>query len=222
VDAVDPFRNVAVDWLGFDPAEMLGDESPLRPTSFGQRVALKRCSCGEAGCGVIAPVIVASPDGRRISWIDFRDYTGVFIDPVCDEASDYEGKPWKLPDIHFDRAQYLQEVARASADWSWETPRRRVARQVHEQLAAAGATVPPNLELRRVGPTWGMTDFSVYLTFTHVMHDPEYSVDRQVLTLSSSADDPDEAAAHIVEQLLSEFPDDWARLHGYDPNSRHG
>jgi len=218
VDGHDPFREVADGWLGFDPAEMLGDASPLLPTSFGQRVAVKRCSCGEAGCGVIAPVIVASPDGRRISWIDFRDYTGVFIGPLCDEAKDYEGTPWSLPDMHFDRAQYAAEVARARADRSWESPRRRVARLVHEQLSAVGATVPPNLELRRVGPTWGTDGFSVCLAFAHIVREPEYSVDRQMLELSSSAENPDSAASEIVERLLGEFPDDWARLFGYDPS----
>ena len=79
---------------------------------FGQRVAVKRCSCGEAGCGVIAPAVVASLDRRRVSWVDSRDYVGVFIDPICDEAKDYEGKPWNLPDLHFDREQYLSEVVR--------------------------------------------------------------------------------------------------------------
>jgi len=222
VDGDDPFHAVAEGWLGFDPAEILGPESPLLPTAFGRRVALNRCSCGEAGCGVIAPVVVASPDGRRISWVDFRDYVGVFIDPVCDEAKDYEGKPWNLRDVHFDREQYLAEVARASADRSWETPRRRVARLVHEGLDAVGATAPPNLELRRVGPTWGSDDFSVYLAFTHVTREPEYTVDRQMLTLSSTAEDPDDAATQIVERLLNEFPDDWARLFGYDPGARHG
>lgn len=218
VDGHDPFREAADGWLGFDPAEMLGDASPLLPTPFGQRVAVKRCSCGEAGCGVIAPVIVASPDGRRISWIDFRDYTGVFIKPVCDEAKDYEGTPWSLPDLHFDASQYIAEVERARANLSWETPRRRAARLVHEQLSAVGAVIPPNLELRSAWPAWGTSDFSVQVVFAHIAREPQYSVDRQLLALSSSADDPESAAADIVEQLLSEFPDDWARLFGYDPS----
>lgn len=221
VDGNDPFHDVARDWLGFDPADILGVEPPLLPTASGQRVAVKRCSCGEAGCGVIAPAIVASPDGRRISWVDFRDYVGVFIGPVCDEAKDYEGKRWNLPDMHFDRDQYLAEVARASADRSWETPRRRVARLVHEQLTAVGATAPPNLELRRVDPTWGTDGFSVDLAFSHVTPEPEYAVARQMLTVSSAAADPDDAATQVVEQLLNEFPDDWARLFGYDPGAWH-
>lgn len=66
-----------------------------------------------------------------------------------------------------------------------------MARLVHEQLTAVGATVTPNLELRRVGPTWGTDGFSVYLTFAHIVREPEYSVDRQMLELSSSAENPE-------------------------------
>ena len=73
VDGRDPFAEVAPDWRGFDPAKMLGPHCPLLPVDLGRRVAVYRCSCGEAGCGVIAPVIVPSPDGRRVSWVDFRD-----------------------------------------------------------------------------------------------------------------------------------------------------
>lgn len=182
VDGNDPFREVADGWLGFDPAEILGAESPLLPTEFGRRVAVRRCSCGEAGCGVIAPTIVGSPDGRRISWIDFRDYVGVFISPVGDEATDDDGEQWDLPDVHFDRDQYVAEVARASEDRSWETPRRRVARLVHQQLMAAGVTIDP------------------------VPREPADAGGRQVLTLSSAG----------------EQPDDGARLFGHDPSTPHG
>ena len=120
VDGEEPFASVASGWRGFDPTEMLDGASPLVPVDGDRRVALWQCSCGIAGCGVIAPVIVASPDGRRISWVDFRDYVGVFVGPVAPTSADHEGVPWDLPDLHFDRAQYVAEVARACADRSWE------------------------------------------------------------------------------------------------------
>jgi hypothetical protein len=73
-DGRDPFAEAAPDWRGFDPDKILAAESPLLPVAgLGRRVAVYRRSCGEACCGVIAPVIVASPDGSRISWTDFRD-----------------------------------------------------------------------------------------------------------------------------------------------------
>lgn len=82
------------------------------PTDFGRRVALARCSCGEAGCGVIAPVIVGSVDGRTISWIDFRDFVGVFDGPLATWTTDWEGVPWPIPDLHFDSDAYLREIHR--------------------------------------------------------------------------------------------------------------
>src|SRR4051812_40249132 len=81
VDGDNPFAKIAKDWRGFDPSKMLGKDSPLIPDDRGRRVAVYRCSCGEPGCGVIAPLIVASPDRSRISWVDFRDYVGVFVGP---------------------------------------------------------------------------------------------------------------------------------------------
>lgn len=83
--------------------------------------------------------------------------------------------------------------------------------------AAVGAIVPPNLELRRTFPSWGTDGFHVDLVFMHVVHQPEFSVDRQVLRLFSAAPDADEAATEIVERLLREYPDDWSRLFGYGP-----
>ena len=121
-DDRDPFAEYARDWRGFDPAKMLGPQSPLLPVDLGRRVAVYRCSCGEAACGVIAPVIVPSPDGSRISWVDFRDYVGVFAGPLEASVTDHDGKPWDMPDLHFDRRQYIAEIQRASRDGSWETP----------------------------------------------------------------------------------------------------
>ena len=152
-DGRDPFAEAAPDWRGFDPDKILGPESPLLPVAgLGRRVAVYRCSCGEAGCGVIAPVIIASPDGSRISWTDFRDYVGVFIDPVEESSDQHEGKPWNLPDLHFDPEQYIAEFTRACRDRSWETRRRRTARLLHERLDPMGVVLPPDLELAWAAP----------------------------------------------------------------------
>jgi hypothetical protein len=55
VDGRKAFADQLPGWQGFDPADMLGDQSPLLPEDLGRRVAVYRCSCGIAGCGVIAP-----------------------------------------------------------------------------------------------------------------------------------------------------------------------
>lgn len=166
VDGLDPFEIVAPGWRGFDPAEMLGDTSPLLPRDNGRRVAIYRCSCGEAGCGVIAAMIVPSPDGHRVSWVDFRDYVGVFSDPVEDSAAEHGGSPWQLPDLHFERKQYLAEVQRATRDRSWETPRRRTARLLEQWLKPLGLVLPPDLPLSWMSPAWN--EDGAAIMFEHI------------------------------------------------------
>lgn len=83
-----------------------------------------RCSCGEAGCGVIAPIITRSPHSPRVEWTDFRNYAGVFFHPLPavgeDTEADNIGRPWSLPDLSFDLGLYDEEVDRASQDRSWK------------------------------------------------------------------------------------------------------
>jgi hypothetical protein len=213
VDGNDPFTKVAKDWRGFDPSKMLGPHSPLVPDDNGRRVAVYQCSCGIAGCGVIAPFIVASPDRKRVSWVDFRDYVGVFVGPVSRDVEDYDGKPWDLPDIHFDRAQYLAEVERASKDRSWETPRRQTARLLHERLKPMDLALPPNLTLAWVSPAWA--EEGAVVMFQHMTRDPDYDIQQQMLHLTSTHTDPAKAAEDMANQLLAVFPEDWTRIFGH-------
>ncbi|TQL02640.1 hypothetical protein FBY24_1720 [Cellulomonas sp. SLBN-39] len=129
VDGAEPWEDVVPGWQGFHPAEMLGADSPLLPDDLGRRVAIYRCTCAQAGCGVVAPVVMPSPDGRRVSWVDARDFTGVFDSPLATTAPTTEGRCWDVPDLHFDRAQYLAEIRRATG----------CARPVRETPSCAGA-----------------------------------------------------------------------------------
>ncbi len=146
VNGADPFADVAPSWHGSSPEAILGRESPLLPGDFGRRIAVYSCSCGIPGCGVIAPIIVPSPDGRRVSWIDFRNYTGVFDAPTCDLV-EHDGSPWDIPDLHFDADVYSAEIARGSEDTSWETPQRRTALLLRNMIEAMDLTPPPGLSL---------------------------------------------------------------------------
>ena len=137
-DGREAFADQLPGWQGFDPEDMLGDQSPLLPEDQGRRVAVYRCSCGIEGCGVIAPVIMPSPDGRRVSWVDFRDYTGVFAGPTASGTDRFDGRPWPIQDLHFDRSQYIAEIRRASGDRSWET--RAGSRPVSSLAGCAPAT----------------------------------------------------------------------------------
>jgi hypothetical protein len=181
-------------------------------------VAVYCCSCGEPGCGVIAPVIIPSPDGRRVSWVDFRDYVGVFVSP--DEAvGGDEGTPWDLPDLHFDREQYIAEIERASRDGSWETDRRKTARLVYERLEPLGLVLPPDLRLAWASPAW--RGDGVALMFQRLIRAPRSEVRQQMLRLTSTLDGPDQAAEDMAQRLLSIPPDEWVASFGQHlPGSR--
>jgi hypothetical protein len=215
-DGRDPFVAVAPGWRGFDPAEILGRRSPLLPVDQGRRVAVYCCSCGEPGDGVIAPVILPSPDGRRVSWVDFRNYVGAFIGPVDLYQEDKgDGRPWDLPDLHFSREQYVSEIGRASRDRSWETDRRRTARLLHERLEPQKPVLPPGLGLARVSPAW--SNDGVTLMFQRVIGLPQPAADQQMLRLASTHSDPDRAAEDMAQQLLSTPPDGWVDSFGLPP-----
>lgn len=212
VDGRDPFAAVAPGWRGFDPAKMLGPGSPLLPEDLGRRVAVYCCSRGKPGCGVIAPVIVPSPDGRRVSWVDFRDYVGVFVGPVTESVIEDEGRPWDLPDLHFDREQYVAEIERASRDGSWETDRRKTARLLYERLEPLELVLPPDLGLAWASPAW--SEDGVTLMFQRLIRAPRFEVRQQMLRLTSTLDDPAQAAEDMAQRLLSTFPDDWVDSFG--------
>jgi hypothetical protein len=209
VDGREAFGDQVPGWRGFDPADVLGDNSPLLPDDLGRRVAVYRCSCGIAGCGVVAPAIHPSSDRRRVSWTDFRDYVGVFDGPTAPDVHRFDGTPLPIPDLHFDREQYVVEVRRASADRSWETPRRVTARLVADGLRARGAALPPDLELRWVAPAWQRDGVSI--SFESNASIP--SVQR-VLTVSSRRTAAEPAARDILGQLLAAPPDEWSARFG--------
>jgi hypothetical protein len=216
VDGREAFTDQLPGWQGFDPADLLGERSPLLPDDPGRRVAVYRCSCGIAGCGVVAPRIETSADGRRVSWVDFRDYVGVFDRPTPSGGDPAGGRPWPIPDLHFDRDQYVAEVERASADRSWETPRRVVARLVADELR--DAVIPPDLRLRWAAPAWDGD--GVQLSFDG--RPAGGPVVQRVLLLTSDVAEPEGAARDVVEQLRAAPPDEWPARFGWRPrrNSR--
>jgi hypothetical protein len=214
VDGENPFDLVAKDWRGFDPGQILGEGSPLTPTDGGRRVAVTTCSCGIAGCGVIAPIIVGSPDGRRVSWVDFRDFTGIFNGPIAD-SRDEEGQPWRLPDLHFDREQYLAEVERATHDWSWETDRRATARLLGKQLREFSPTLPSDRTFRWAAPPRGADGVEVLFERPHD-GSSRFEDSQALLRLTSTRVDPAEAAADMLAQFLAVPPEERAGFFRYE------
>ena len=211
-DSRDPFAAVAPHSLGYDPKKMLGPRSPLLPRDQGRRVALYYCPSD--GWNVIAPMIIPSPDGRRVSWVDFRD-PGFFAGPIEPIDGAEGGRLWNLPDLHFDREQYVAEIKRASAYESWETGRRRTARLLYERLQPLNLVLPPDL-----GLAWASTPGKapgVTLMFQRISSAVKVQIRQQMLRLTSALDDPDQAAQDLAQQLLSVSPDDWADSFGWRP-----
>ncbi|MFT4293808.1 MAG: hypothetical protein QM582_00145 [Micropruina sp.] len=201
VDGQDPFTGVAPEWAGFDPDAILGHGSPLLPLDgAGRRVAVYRCSCGIEGCGVIAPVILPSLDRRLVSWVDFRDFVGVFEGPLPLNL-DHEGKPWDLPDIHFAHDQYVAEVERACRDRSWETPGRRTTRLLRQYLEAPGFPLPSHYFLEWIAPSSDSEE--MVLMFRSSNGASEHSRQREV-RLTSRHRDPGSAAAEMAGLLRAD------------------
>jgi hypothetical protein len=217
VDGREAFTDQLPGWQGFDPADILGDRSPLLPEEPGRRVAVYRCSCGIEGCGVVAPVIVASPDGRRVSWVDFRDYVGVFVGPTGRGVDDREGRAWPIEDVHFDRGQYVAEIRRASADRSWETPRRATARLVADGLRTRRGIVPPGLVVGWVSPAWDDDGIQLSLERAPSGGAP---FQQRVLRLTSVHTEPDSAAHDIIDQLRAVAAEQWPARYGWRPQYR--
>lgn len=213
VDGQSPFEAMAEGWLGFDPAEILAADAPLLPSGNRRHVALYRCCCGIAGCGVIAARIERSSDGQRISWTDLRNYVGVFDHPRTDV--DYDpliGRLWPLAGFSFATDQYEAEVGRLTADMSWETPRRRTARRVLERLADQQVLrSAPELALQWVAPAWDADGVELSLWGS----DGRAGDEQVLLRLVSDSDDPEVASAEIAARLASVDPRDWSRHFSY-------
>lgn len=212
IDGHDLFGVVAPGWLGFDPDDILGvPTSPLLPEVGDHRVAVHRCSCGEAGCGVIAPVISLSRDGRFVVWRDFKDYTGVFVRPTTSypNVDVIPCRQWNVPDLRFEREQYAAAIATASQDRSWETPRRQTARLMHEQLSRRHLMLPPDLPLQAVFPEWEGDGFIVRFGVEF----EDSTVHLEDLRLNGADDqDPAGGAQQMADQLRSTPPKDWLRV----------
>jgi hypothetical protein len=127
--------------------------------------------------------------------------------------------PWALPDLHFDREQYIAEIERASRDGSWETDRRKTARLVYERLDPLGLNLPPDLHPAWASPAW--RGDGVALMFQRLTRAPRPEVRHQVLLLTSTLDAPEQAAEDMAQRLLSTSPDAWVDSFGqHSPGPR--
>ena len=100
------------DMLGLDPDDVLVEPSPLLVGCTRGPVTVARCSCGVTGCG--SEQVTIRDDSGVINWL-------------------LNGKSV----LSVDAAAYTQEVTRALADFSWETPDRTAARLFKARIDAS-------------------------------------------------------------------------------------
>lgn len=180
--------------IGFDPDDLFSPSEPLVPTDPPRRVAVYRCSCGEPGCGCVAPVIVRV--GEEIHWRDFRDFTGVYAQPDSDPAPE-GGTPLPIPTLRFDAVAYEAEVERASRDRSWESNKRVVARLLRRILEHHETMITSRThQLQWVAPRDQGWDVSFRLTDPRGPH-------QLVKTLTERSGDPAAVADELASELLA-------------------
>ncbi len=200
---------------GFDPDKIFAESAPLLPTDPSRRIAVYRCGCGEAGCSVIAPLIV--DDGTTIEWRDFRDFTGVYVNPDTDIAP-AGGTKLGIPDVHFDADQYRTEVAKAVGDRSWETHARTTARLLRAKLQKASEHFDAlGYRVTTVAPY----DDGAFSIVMQEVQDGS-AVGNTFVRLAHPHHEVDDLATALAEELISTAPNDWDVTNRYSYPARSG
>jgi hypothetical protein len=164
--------------LGMDPYDVLVPTNRFVAGPEPVTIPAARCTCGEYGCGSTDVTIVR--DGDVVHW-----------DWVLEAPMDRR--------VTFAADAYRQEVERAAADHSWETPDRTAGRLVLENVDPA--RLPPGITLHWVANGWSESDrFQVSLM----------DRGRQVLVGFDWGDrTPAELAAEILHTLHEVPRPDW-------------
>jgi hypothetical protein len=186
------------------PAALLEDDVPLRPGPFPQRVVLYVCGCGEPGDRCIAPVIRES--GNTVTWTDFRRCwdSGPDFDPPVLDLYPRASEPVAIPDLVFDREQYLGEVERVAAAREWESDQWRTALLLNEYLHPGHPwSIGEDLYPGRVQPGRDSADrFLVTLL-------DDCDRDGVVVGLTAGPGTPEERARSMADYLMATPTGQW-------------
>ena len=202
------------DWVGFDPSEVFASKEVLLPGVVPCRVAVYQCSCGEPGCGSLAPVIES--DGENlVRWTDFQDFTGVFDGPRLisdpeDEDPFSDGHPLAVDDLVFNRQQYEAEIVRAAADMSWESDGRATARLLGNLVRKQEAPRMKAANVALVGVTfdWSSNGDPTWTMQLRPVSSPEASQSfRQMLMTLPVVDGSPERQAQSLFEMLQSIPE---------------
>ncbi|TDC61663.1 hypothetical protein E1283_35255, partial [Streptomyces hainanensis] len=116
VDGADLLATAFPDEPGTDPRDL----PRLVATPQSHEVRLVEAECTESCCGALHVTITRTSD--HVRWHDWRNTADPALVP---------------PELRFPATDYDAELARATADFSWEWPARTLARHLEPALAAS-------------------------------------------------------------------------------------
>jgi hypothetical protein len=140
IDGEDPLTEAGprAPYWGPSPSALLEEASPLMPADPPRRVSLYSEGTMDPGEGNITAII--SVAGRHVIWADFRECpadASLDRDEMIFDLRPARSSPLSVPDLVFDREQYLGEVRRAITEREWESDRWRTALLLDEYLGLA-------------------------------------------------------------------------------------
>jgi hypothetical protein len=194
------------------PPALLGDESPLIPADPPRRISLYFEGTMHPDEGNITAII--SDADRHVIWADFRECPAdATIDPdgMMFDLHPATSTALRVPDLVFDREQYMAEVRRASAERDWESDRWRTAELLQEYLCQAIRDRPGQSDEDfypcRCEPADDDAGFLV--TFWDEL-DPRHGL---VVALTADPGTPEQRARSMTNALLGTPTQQWPVVH---------
>jgi hypothetical protein len=195
-------------YIGPWPGAVLVDDSPLLPAGPPRRIMLYSEGAPDPDEGIITAVIRAA--SGHVSWTDFRECRGSTArdrDGMVFDLRPAGSTALKLPDLAFDRGQYLAEVRRAIGRREWEADRWKTAGLLDEYLGQA------------IRDRAGLSDGNLYPEFAEPADDDGSSFlvcfwDNRVrhgivVKLTADSGTPDERARSMADALMATSRERW-------------
>ena len=187
IDGRDLIKEYCPDMMGMDPDDILHHRF-LAPQELPFEATVARCGCGVVGCG--SATVEISTEAETVVW---NSWNGGLA----------HNNPGKLV---FQRTHYLDALAKAVDDHSWETPERTAARLLSGKV---DIEVLAGHQLKYQWASGRVRDG----LFTVSMIGPEGY--HQILLHVEWADESPEEIADMAAALLRTDPRGWANVTWY-------
>jgi len=206
-------------YIGLRASALLGEDSPLIPAEPPRRIALYSEGVPDPDESTITAVVSASD--AHVVWSDFleclvdsgdsdSDHTVVDLHPTRSRSID-------VPDLIFDRQQYLAEVWRGIAAREWESDPWRTAQLLDDYLSP--------------GRPWSIGE-DFYPSYAEPANDDGAAflvtlwdvmlVRRVVVSLTAAAGTPEQRARSMADQLMKTPTDQWPVVRRTDLPDQRG